>query len=127
MTSDSAIKHDTEQRHHAILDIVNKPGHDAAQYHLAQLQLDGVPSREQIFKDIEERILLPKRSLPDHWLPTYQMYVLSSTSQAENLHCVQSLGTLSINPVIDHSPAIRSSHNLVVRPSRTRWTRNWVC
>lgn len=67
-----------QQRLQAILDIVNKPNPTAAQQQLATLQLDGIPSQQQIFHDIESRLLLPKRSLPDHWLSTYQVYVSES-------------------------------------------------
>jgi len=40
---------------------------------LNDLGLGGIPSREQVHNDIEEKLLLPKERLPDHWLPTYQM------------------------------------------------------
>lgn len=40
---------------------------------LEELGLAGIRSKEQIYNDIEERILLPKDRLPDHWLATYQM------------------------------------------------------
>ena len=46
---------------------------DSAQEILSELQLDGPPSPERIYKEIEEKILLPRSTLPDHWLPTYQM------------------------------------------------------
>jgi antiviral helicase SKI2 len=86
MNGGTSIEDEAEQRRQAISDIVNAPGREAAQRQLAQLQLDGVPSREQIFKDIEQRILLPKRTLPDHWLPTYQMYVFSSMKLSVIVH-----------------------------------------
>lgn len=37
------------------------------------LGLSGPPSRERIHTEIEERLLLPKQKLPNHWLPKYQM------------------------------------------------------
>ena len=40
---------------------------------LQDLGLSGIPSREQVHREIEERLLLPKERLPDHWLPMYQM------------------------------------------------------
>jgi len=40
---------------------------------LASLGLDTVPSREQIYREIEERLLLPKETLPEDWLSKYQI------------------------------------------------------
>jgi antiviral helicase SKI2 len=40
---------------------------------LDSLDLAELPSRERILAEIEERLLLPKQKLPDHWLPKYQM------------------------------------------------------
>ena len=40
---------------------------------LGSLGLSEPPSRDQIHAEIEERLLLPKQKLPDHWLPKYQM------------------------------------------------------
>ena len=44
---------------------------------LERLGLGGLPSRETLFNEIEESLLLPKTRLPDHWLGTYQVYALS--------------------------------------------------
>ena len=68
-----STSNDDEDRYKAIIDIVNPSGPETAQNILAKLGLDGIPSKEQIYKDIEERLLLPKSRLPDHWLPTYQV------------------------------------------------------
>ena len=40
---------------------------------LSELGLNGLPSREQVYAEIEEEILRPKNTLPNHWLPTYQV------------------------------------------------------
>ena len=42
---------------------------------LASLGLDIAPSREQIYREIEERLLLPKERLPEEWLSKYQVWV----------------------------------------------------
>ena len=42
---------------------------------LASLGLDAVPSREQTYREIEERLLLPKETLPEDWLAKYQVWV----------------------------------------------------
>lgn len=47
---------------------------------LERLGLGGLPSRETLFNEIEESLLLPKTRLPDHWLGTYQVYALSPGS-----------------------------------------------
>ena len=44
---------------------------------LGKLALDGLPSQETLYNEIEESLLLPKTRLPDHWLGTYQVYALS--------------------------------------------------
>ncbi|CAK5264477.1 unnamed protein product [Mycena citricolor] len=41
---------------------------------LSNLGLAGLPSREQVHRQIEERFLTPQDTLPPHWLPTYQLY-----------------------------------------------------
>ena len=43
---------------------------------VARLGLDGIPTRERVHREIEERLLLPKERLPDDWLPSYQMCVV---------------------------------------------------
>ena len=40
---------------------------------LEDLGLTGLPSREQVHREIEAKLLLPRERIPDHWLPTYQM------------------------------------------------------
>ena len=57
----------------ALCAIIQEP--DAPDTHdiLAELQLDGLPDPQQVYKEIEDTILLPKTRLPDHWLSTYQM------------------------------------------------------
>jgi hypothetical protein len=42
---------------------------------LASLGWNSVPSREQTYREIEERLLLPKERLPDDWLSKYQAWV----------------------------------------------------
>jgi antiviral helicase SKI2 len=46
---------------------------------LASLGLDTVPSREQTYREIEERLLLPKETLPEDWLTKYQVWVYYTT------------------------------------------------
>ncbi len=61
------------QEHTALVDqILNPvPGNDDKL--LADLGLASLPSRDQVHAQIEKNLLLPKSSLPDHWLPTYQL------------------------------------------------------
>jgi antiviral helicase SKI2 len=40
---------------------------------LASLGLDSVPSPEQTYREIEERLLLPRDKLPEDWLSKYQV------------------------------------------------------
>jgi hypothetical protein len=46
---------------------------------LASLGLDTVPSREQTYREIEERLLFPKETLPEDWLSKYQVWVYYTT------------------------------------------------
>jgi antiviral helicase SKI2 len=58
------------------VDLIQKivsPRSDYAAGSLDSLGLSEPPSRERIHAEIEERLLLPKQKLPDHWLPKYQM------------------------------------------------------
>lgn len=41
---------------------------------LNDLGLNGLPSREHVHREIEEKLLLPQETLPSHWLPSYQVY-----------------------------------------------------
>ncbi|KAI0800779.1 antiviral helicase [Fomes fomentarius] len=60
--------------HHALVDKVLNPSSDNADDILASLGLAGLPTRHQVHAQIEQKLLLPKSELPDHWLPTYQLH-----------------------------------------------------
>jgi antiviral helicase SKI2 len=51
---------------------------DSPQQLLASLGLDAVPSHEQTYREIEERLLLPRDRLPQDWLSKYQVWVRRS-------------------------------------------------
>lgn len=59
--------------HEDILDKVLHPDKGKAAVLLGELGLAGLPSREQIHREIEEKLLLPQDKFPDHWLPSYQV------------------------------------------------------
>ncbi len=40
---------------------------------LASIGLNVIPSREHIYREIEERLLLPEERIPNHWLSKYQV------------------------------------------------------
>ena len=63
---------DIEGQIDLIRQIVNPDSRNAAKL-LKDMGLAGPPSTEQIHQDIEEKFLLPKPSLPKHWLPRYQV------------------------------------------------------
>jgi antiviral helicase SKI2 len=67
-----------EQRE--IIDQILHPSSEHAQTILEDLGLAGFPSREQVHDEIREKLLTPKNKLPAHWLPTYQMCVVSVIS-----------------------------------------------
>jgi hypothetical protein len=49
------------------------PNPEDAQKLLEDLGLAGLPSPQQVHKEIEEKLLLPRNTLPNHWLPSYQL------------------------------------------------------
>jgi antiviral helicase SKI2 len=51
-----------------------KTNPDNAEKLLKELGLAGLPSRKHVHREIEAKLLSPRERLPDHWLPTYQMY-----------------------------------------------------
>lgn len=59
--------------HQRVLEQIVSPRNEHASALLSELGFAGIPSREEIYRDIEEKLLLPKEKLPDHWLSTYQM------------------------------------------------------
>jgi hypothetical protein len=59
---------------------------------LASLGWDSVPSREQTYREIEERLLLPKESLPEDWLSKYQVWVKHTTPLVIDLISRQDTG-----------------------------------
>ena len=56
-----------------VLDHILHPDPENAEEILHKLGLAGIPEPEQVHREIEEKLLLPKDKLPEHWLPTYQM------------------------------------------------------
>ncbi|KAF8524040.1 antiviral helicase [Gautieria morchelliformis] len=53
---------------------IHSPSHAHASSILASLNLAAVPPPEEIHREIEESLLLPKERLPAHWVPTYQIH-----------------------------------------------------
>ena len=61
--------------HEDILDNLLHPDTGNAHELLQQLGLASLPSREQVHREIEEKLLLPQDKFPEHWLSQYQVYV----------------------------------------------------
>jgi antiviral helicase SKI2 len=61
-------------RHHELIQQILFPDAVDKDKILNDLGLDGLPSREQVHREIEEKLLLPQETLPLHWLPSYQVY-----------------------------------------------------
>lgn len=49
------------------------PDNDDAHGILEDLQLAGLPSPDLVHQEIERKLLLPRETLPNHWLPSYQV------------------------------------------------------
>jgi len=60
---------------------------------LEELGLAGLPPREQIFQDIEAKLLLPPTGFPEHLLSTYQMCDMDSYKGIDQLTGEPVLGT----------------------------------
>ncbi|CAL1694323.1 unnamed protein product [Somion occarium] len=58
----------------ALIDVIIDPRPENAENILSEIGLASLPSREQVHAEIETELLLPKSSLPSHWLPTYQIH-----------------------------------------------------
>ncbi|OCH88756.1 antiviral helicase [Obba rivulosa] len=63
----------SSQQEHVLDQILNADANDSQEI-LSDLGLSGLPSRERVLEDIEQKLLLPKEKLPDHWLPKYQVH-----------------------------------------------------
>ncbi|EIW64030.1 antiviral helicase [Trametes versicolor FP-101664 SS1] len=57
-----------------LLDQILNPTSSNADGLLSELGLAALPSRDEVHRQIETDLLLPKESLPSHWLPTYQLH-----------------------------------------------------
>lgn len=59
-----------------LADTISKIAHpkstDAAAI-LAELKLDKIPSREEVYQNLNERLLVPRERLPANWLKDYQV------------------------------------------------------
>ncbi|KAH9897909.1 antiviral helicase [Cubamyces lactineus] len=57
-----------------LLDQIIHPAAHNADGLLSDIGLAALPMRDKVHHEIEEKLLLPKATLPDHWLPTYQIH-----------------------------------------------------
>lgn len=89
---------DTETHVDLIRQIVDPDPSNAAKL-LQDMGLARPPSTEQVHREIEERFLLPKPSLPKHWLPHYQVCDETYTTLAL---VDASTGTGSLNLIQPH-------------------------
>lgn len=58
----------------SIIQRILDPTPDDAEGLLQEIGLGTIPSREQVHRKIDAKLLSPPDTLPDHWLSTYQMY-----------------------------------------------------
>ena len=65
------------ERHQQVVERIVDPDPNETETFLAELGLAGLPSREQIHRELEERFLEPKDRFPDDLLPLFQTYALS--------------------------------------------------
>ena len=63
------------QEHAALIEQVVTADPENIDAYLGQLGLAGLPSKEDVHRQIEEKLLLSRPTLPSHWLPTYQVSV----------------------------------------------------
>jgi antiviral helicase SKI2 len=60
-------------KHKELIHQILHPDPEDAHNLLEELKLARFPSPEQVHQEIEEKLLLPRVTLPDHWLPSYQV------------------------------------------------------
>ncbi|KAG5647662.1 hypothetical protein DXG03_008385 [Asterophora parasitica] len=70
---------DADKQRRLIQQILN-PNPDDVELLLQHLRLSGLPTREEVHQEIEEKLLLPQETLPKHWLPSYQVHWESKLS-----------------------------------------------
>ena len=63
---------DIEKQCQLIQQVLHPDPNDAASL-LQDLNLESLPTREQVHRNIENKLLLPRETLPSHWLPSYQV------------------------------------------------------
>ncbi|KAG5731038.1 hypothetical protein E4T56_gene15574 [Termitomyces sp. T112] len=61
-------------KHCELIEQIVHPDSNNAQSLLIDLQLADLPTREQVHREIEDKLLLPRETLPKHWLPSYQIH-----------------------------------------------------
>ncbi|GBE77514.1 Putative ATP-dependent RNA helicase [Sparassis crispa] len=62
------------EKYRGVIEQILSPTPANAQDLLKELGFSGLPTQEQVHREIEQKLLLPKERLPDHWLPTYQIH-----------------------------------------------------
>ncbi|KAG5639554.1 hypothetical protein H0H81_012225 [Sphagnurus paluster] len=98
---------DTDKQSELIQQILHPNANDITPL-LRNLDLSGLPGREKVHKEIEERLLLPRETLPKHWLPSYQVHW-------EHKLSVPSLLNFSPSPpptTLSFTPNLRASTGL---------------
>ncbi|KAJ8701976.1 Antiviral helicase ski2 [Pleurotus ostreatus] len=60
------------ERHQQVVERIADPDPNETEQFLEELGLAGLPSREQIHRQLEERFLEPKDRFPDDLLPLFQ-------------------------------------------------------
>ncbi len=58
--------------HADLLQQIIHPDPENADEILSEIGLNGLPTPEEVHKEIERKLLLPPDKFPDHWLPYLQ-------------------------------------------------------
>ena len=69
----SDLSFDMEDDHQELVEQILNPSPENAHKILADLHLDRLPTRDEVHRAIEEKLLVPKEAFPAHWLPHYQV------------------------------------------------------
>ncbi|KZO92822.1 antiviral helicase [Calocera viscosa TUFC12733] len=84
--------------------LASEPDHVNAEIReelLTELGVGRIPSKDKLHQALEDRLLLPKAKLPDHWLATYQLHWEHETS-------IPSLLTVTPSPAPSRLEFVRS-------------------
>ena len=113
------------QEHAALIEQAVAADPENIDTYLGQLGLAGLPSKEDVHRQIEEKLLLSRPTLPSHWLPTYQVSVCIDRRFFPT-HTAQIMGHEARDPCLVGSTAVAGAYFVVFRPCWSQRAGVWL-